>query len=275
MSYALARNGSKIMLHASRRRSPANRRRNNGALAPSSRVRRFLAALAGMAFLAGMAVLLYSGYRALTTSSYFNITQIDVSGAKRMSRQEILSWAQVTEGMNALALNMAAVQSRLSAAPWVQTVTLRRELPGTLAVDITEKHPFFWVQQGETMYYADASGRPIAPVSKEQFDSRPVLVLEPGAGEAQTLLPRLAQLLDSGGLPFGLEHLAWVRCAASGDLEMYLDGPRLSLRLPADQFDTQLARFNAVLTDLRVRGENDRLAAVTAGDDRVWVRLHS
>lgn len=275
MSYALARKGSKTMLRSSRRRSPSNRRRDGGALALPRGARRFLAALAGMAFLTGMAVLLYGSYRMLTTSSYFGITQIDVDGANRMSRQEILSRAQVSEGMNALALNMAAVQSRLSAAPWVQTVTLRRELPGTLTVDVTEKQPSFWVQQGETMYYADAAGRPIAPVAEDHFTSRPVLVVEPGADDARALLPRLTQLLTTGGLPFGLEHLAWVRCTASGDVEMYLDGPRLTLRLPADRFDTHLARLNTVLTDLKARGENDRVAAVTAGDDRVWVRLRS
>ncbi|MGE4551461.1 MAG: cell division protein FtsQ/DivIB [Desulfovibrionaceae bacterium] len=265
------------MLRDGRRRAPSNRRRGGGgsALALPRGVRRFLAALAGLAFLAGMAVVLYGGYRLLTTSPYFSLREIDVTGAERMSRAEVLSRAQVNEGMNALALNMTAVQSRLSAAPWVQSVTLRRSLPDTLTLAVTEKAPFFWVQQGETMYYADADGRAIAPVTGAGFVSRPVLMVEPGAEAARALLPRLARMLASGGLPFGLEHLAWVRCAASGDVEMYLDGPHLTLRLPVDGFDTHLARMKTVLADLKANGEDDRIAAITAGDDRVWVRLRS
>jgi hypothetical protein len=49
------------------------------------------------------------------------------------------------------------------------------------------------------------------------------------------------------------------------------------LSLPAEHFDASLARLDAVLGDLKARGELERASAITVATahspDRVWVEL--
>jgi hypothetical protein len=67
-------------------------------------------------------------------------------------------------GRNLLRLPLAEVRLRLAANPWVAAVEVAKELPDRLRVSVAERRPALLLRLGEELLYADAAGRPIAPV---------------------------------------------------------------------------------------------------------------
>ena len=59
-------------------------------------------------------------------------------------------------GLNCLNMNVGEVKNRLDRNPWIESVTVRRELPDRLLIDVREKVPAFWMRQGDGLYFADA-----------------------------------------------------------------------------------------------------------------------
>jgi len=75
-------------------------------------------------------------------------------------------------GRNLLRLPLAEVRLRLAANPWIAAAEVAKELPDRLRVTVAERRPAVLLRSGgallqgdaEALVYADASGRPIAPV---------------------------------------------------------------------------------------------------------------
>lgn len=220
--------------------------------------------------------LLY-GYRFVTTHAYFGLTEIAVTGNERLPYGDVLAAAEVKLGQNCLEVNVGGVEARLSGSPWIKAASVRRELPNRLVIHVEERQPSFWVRQGERMHYADALGNVITQVQPGEFASLPVLELDPEAGAASRAallaLPRIVERMNRLDLPFGLGQMAWIRVVEPGELELFLDGPRLALRFSLDGFETQLTRLSQVWKDLLRRDELAKVAAISAREGRVWVEM--
>ena len=266
------------------RNRPANRAKNrpNVRLSPEGRVvkkpaglgralRRGMLWLTGLGLLALLAAGLYAAYRTVTSHPYFDLENVQVTGLDRLTRDDLLASAGLEDGGNLLGLNLAQVEAALAANPWVAEVAVRRELPDQLFITVHEREPVYWVATGQAMAYADVEGRAIASVKNQGFTPLPQAVVEPGADRYRPLLGRVAGLLTAGGLPFVPGEVAWVRLTADGRVEVFADGRGLMVSLPAEDFDTGLARLEAVLGDLRARGEMARVSSITVRTDRAWV----
>lgn len=234
-------------------------------------LKRMLLWTTGLGLLALFGAGLFAAYNTVTSHPFFALKDIEVSGLDRMTRDQLLEAAGIEEGVNLLGLNLGKVEASLAAIPWVDQVVVRRDLPDQLFITVHEKAPVFWVATGEAMAYADIQGRAIGPVTGDRFTPLPQVVVEPGADRYRPLLARVSSLLATGDLLFVPGEVAWIRLSAGGRVEVYADGRGLLVSLPADDFDTGLARLNAVLKDLRTRGEMARVSAITVRTDRVWV----
>jgi cell division septal protein FtsQ len=67
-------------------------------------------------------------------------------------------------GRNLLRLQLAEVRQRLAVNPWIAAVDVAKQLPDRLRVSIAERRPAVLLRRGQALLYADAAGRPIAPV---------------------------------------------------------------------------------------------------------------
>lgn len=125
------------------------------------------------AWLLGMAAL-YGGYVVLFRQDLFPLKQVVVEGnLQHLNGDHIRKLAQVQEGINLFRINMFEVQQRLSREPWVAEVTVRRKLPGTLWLFVTERKPVA-LMVDEGMQYMDAMGATF-PVSTGAIEEVPVL----------------------------------------------------------------------------------------------------
>lgn len=214
---------------------------------------------------------LLAGYRWLTTINYFALQQATVSGCSRLSEDHIKEVAGLSPGVNVLALSMDRMREALADEPWVESVVIRRMLPGTIAVDITEKKPSYLVQYNGTLYYADKGGRIIDKVAPGQFVSLPQLEVEAGMEKHLSLLADLRQAIADHRVPFELGQIAWLRLSWANGLEIRLMDSGIMLCLGSRAWQRNLSRMNLVWSDLRRRGELNSVALITAEGDKVWV----
>lgn len=215
------------------------------------------------------------GYRYMTQHEYFALKKLEVSGNKRLANVEVLSAAGVALGQNTLELNMRDVETGLLANPWVERALVKRVLPSTFRITIFERMPRYWRRKGEQLYYTDAQGRTIAPVTAHQFSSMPLLLGQESEGVEGKLFERLPQLtvsLSKRPLPFAVEQASWIRTTQAGEIELHFDEAGITLGLGTNDLDGNIRRLSLVYQDLTRRGELERVKALRAHGRRVWVQ---
>jgi cell division protein FtsQ len=216
------------------------------------------------------AALIY-GYRFVTTTPALGLTEITVSGNMRLTYGQVLEIAGLRLGQNSLGVNVSRVESSLSRNPWVEFITVRRELPDKLFITMVERQPSFWVRQDGQLFFADAKGVPITQLSPGDSASLPLLEIAPELADQRKVLEAMVARMNQQDLPFALGQMAWVKFTDSGQVEMYLDALRIRVRAEISDWDTHFNRIETVWRDLKLRGEAGQVAAIEASGGKVWV----
>lgn len=221
--------------------------------------------------LGGVALGLLYGYRSLTSGAYFALKTLEIQGNSRLNSREILETADLIDGANTLALSIDDVEAALSAHPWVEQVSVKRVLPGTLIIKIRERVPAFWMLHEGSLQYADARGRIIGPVRAGHFASLPTLEVEAGAAETAEALPDLVRSLHEARLLQGLGAMTMLRLSSDRSVELYVEGARLKLCLGLEEWLANLRRMDLTLKDLQRRDELAGIREIRAQGSSVWV----
>ncbi len=211
------------------------------------------------------------GYRLVTTTPALGLTEISVTGNQRLAYGQVLEIAGLRLGQNSLGVNVTRVEASLSQNPWVEFVTVRRELPDRLFITLVERQPSFWVRQEGQLYFADAEGRIITQLSPGDSASLPMLEVAQEMGDKSADLAAMVARMNKADLPFALGQMAWVKLTESGQVEMYLDAPRIRVRAELSDWQTHFGRIETVWRDLKLRGETPFVAAIEASGGKVWV----
>jgi cell division protein FtsQ len=106
-------------------------------------------------------VLAYGGYRGVTliaAASSLQIGHMVVRGHERLSTGEVLALVEGLRGQNILAVDLDEWQRKLLSSPWVESATIRRVLPSTVEISITERRPIGIGRLGTAIYLVDARG---------------------------------------------------------------------------------------------------------------------
>ncbi|MBV9957460.1 MAG: FtsQ-type POTRA domain-containing protein [Acidobacteria bacterium] len=99
-----------------------------------------LAAKALLAIMVG--VLLFAGYRAAASASFFEARAIDISGTSRVNAGELKSLVQdAVAGKGVWRADLSVISAKLEKHPWVRTAVVSRVLPDGLRIRITERVP--------------------------------------------------------------------------------------------------------------------------------------
>jgi cell division protein FtsQ len=86
------------------------------------------------------------------------VRKVIVRGNVRLSSGEVIALLGPVRGGSILTADLAASRLRLKASPWVADVGLRRVLPSTLEVLISERVPLGICRIGAELYLIDAHG---------------------------------------------------------------------------------------------------------------------
>jgi cell division septal protein FtsQ len=140
----------------------------------------------------GAAVLVvgYAGYRGTTLvvhASGLQVRRIAVHGNVRISSGEVQAIVDGLRGSSILTADLATYRRRLLQSSWVSNVALRRVLPSTIEVFVSERTPIGLCRLGTTLYLVDATGTLIDEFGPQyaEFDLPIVdgLVRTPSSGQ--------------------------------------------------------------------------------------------
>lgn len=96
-------------------------------------------------------------YRYMVTSEHFTLRELVIEGNKRLDNEEVRALANISEGLNLLALDELIVKADIEQHPWVRRADVNVELPERLRIRITEREAAALVALG-AMYFADDRG---------------------------------------------------------------------------------------------------------------------
>jgi len=139
-----------------------------------------------------IAVLLvfYAGFRATNLvlhASALQVRRIAVHGNVRISSGEVQAIVDGLRGASILTADLPRYRRRLLKSPWVADVALRRVLPSTIEVFVSERRPMGLCRLGHDLYLVDARGTIIDQYGPQyaEFDLPIIdgLVRPPSSGE--------------------------------------------------------------------------------------------
>ena len=91
-------------------------------------------------------------------SSVFDVTDVEVDGASAETLPAVRTAAQVAPGASLLWLDTADLDARVQTIPRVATVDVRRSLPHTVTVTVTEREPVAAMPLGAGVALVDGTG---------------------------------------------------------------------------------------------------------------------
>jgi cell division protein FtsQ len=109
-----------------------------------------------LAILVGYAT--YQGVGLIAAAPSLEIGHMVVRGHERLSTGEVLALVEGLRGENILAVSLDEWQQKLMSSPWVESATIRRVLPSTVEINVTERRPMGIGRIGMAMYLVDNKG---------------------------------------------------------------------------------------------------------------------
>jgi cell division septal protein FtsQ len=111
--------------------------------------------------LLAVALVAVAGYRMARLaydSSLFRVRQVRVHGNVRVSPGEVQAIVGELKGAHILTADLARSRAALLESPWLAEAALRRVLPSTIDVYVSERRPFGICRQASQLYLVAADG---------------------------------------------------------------------------------------------------------------------
>jgi cell division protein FtsQ len=220
----------------------------------------------GFLTLAGFCVGLVVLYHQLLTCSTFcikDINNIEIEGARRLSRSVLLEQAGLKPGINLLAVRPTQVERALLSHPWIARAELSRKWPDHLHLKIQERDPVALVQIGEELLYMDRQGMLFKPLSPGDPHNFPVITgLTPEqfrhtAGdmpEAVAQAFQLMEVLKKNPPPLNLENISEIHTDLERGFTLYANGLGVALDIGFRDYPDKLQKFARLWPYLAQKG---------------------
>ncbi|MEO8213816.1 MAG: FtsQ-type POTRA domain-containing protein [Myxococcales bacterium] len=232
--------------------------------------------------------------RHVVASPRFALREVQVGPTVHVSRDELVALSTVELGDRLLALDTDVIAARLTRQPWITTARVRRQLPATLVIEVTERRAAAVAVIGG-LYLLDEQGHPFKHATLEEADGQVVLTglsrAEyaglPGASEAafREALALLAEYqhpdsLASArhgamGMGGGRPPLSEIHIDPRTGFSLFFYEGGAEIRLGRGQISDKLARLDEILAEFGPRGISALRVVHLDGPagDRVPIRL--
>ncbi|MGZ6235746.1 MAG: cell division protein FtsQ/DivIB [Syntrophales bacterium] len=209
--------------------------------------------LLGIISIVGACMIL--GYNFTVSSPYFEIKDIVVRGCKELTEKEILSSAAIKPSQNLLAINLGTIARRIESNPWVKEVSIGREFPNRLIIDLQERTAVALVKRDNGFNLLDLDGVAFKKLEKNDEVDIPVLNVYYSEDNDSALFTKSLELLrylsTSNEFPT-IRNIAEIHGNEVFGLSLFTDSG-LCIRLGFDSYENKLKRLNTVMADLERR----------------------
>jgi cell division protein FtsQ len=229
-----------------------------------------------------VALALYGAYRGahlVLSAEALQVTRITISGNVRLSKGEVVALMDGLRGQSMVTADLESWRQKLMASPWVGSAAMRRVLPGTIAVAISERQPMGIGRLGDGLYLIDEQGTIIDEFGPNhaEFD---LPIIDGLAGPPRDGSPLIdetraalaARLLFSlEARPDLSERVSQVDVRDVRDAVVILKNDSALVRLGDDQFVERLQSYLDLAPALRERVANIDYVDLRF-DDRIYVK---
>jgi len=105
-----------------------------------------------------LVALVVTGIWVVFVSSFLTVQQVQVQGDSLLTRQQVLSAADVPDGAHLVELDLGAIRARVGALAPVRRVDVSRAWPHGVLIKVTERTPVAVVEIGGRFHAMDAEG---------------------------------------------------------------------------------------------------------------------
>ena len=263
--------------------APSDRRFRRAHVTPARKRRWFAWSWwkTGRAALA-LALLLYVGYRVtrdVLNAEALTITRIAVSGNSRLSKGEVVALLDGIAGTNMLTVDLESWREKLLSSPWVADAAVRRVLPGTVNVVISERQPMGIGRVNDDLYLIDDRGGIIDQYGPNyaEFDLPVIDGLTAAPRDNGPLIDESRAALATRVLtalqarPALAKRVSEIDVSDVRDAVLILKGDTALVRVGSEQFAERLQSYLDLAPALR-----ERVASIDyvdlRFDERVYVR---
>jgi cell division protein FtsQ len=250
---------------------PARRKRTMAGLARPLLI--WAACLGGLAF---------GVYRTSIVAAHAHMLQVEkitVRGNERLSKGEVLAVLNGLRGESLVWTDLDHWRKRLMASPWVRDAALRRSLPSTVEVVVSERQPIGVGRINGDMYLVDERGVIIDQYGPQYADlDLPIIdgLSAAQAGGASLTDEGRADLAARviaavGSKPSIARRLSQVDVSDLHNASVILSGDSAIIELGEDQFLARLQAYLDLAPTLRERVSDIDYVDLRF-DDRIYVR---
>ena len=201
------------------------------------------------------------GAHAVLTSRWFTVRQIAVHGTNRLTSSDIEALVGDLRHDNILLADLGRYQRRLLGSPWIGDVTLRRELPSTVVIDITERVPLVFAHLGDRLFLVDRTGAIIDERGPRYRDlDLPVVdgLAAPRATPGSSVDPWRVYLVERflsalSAVPALRTRVSQIDVSDPHDITVLLEGDPTVVRVGDEHFVDRLQRYLALAPTLRAK----------------------
>ncbi|CAN5640057.1 hypothetical protein BH24ACI4_BH24ACI4_03390 [soil metagenome] len=189
------------------------------------------------------------------------VDRIAVHGNVKLSNGQIQALMDDIRGTNIFLADLAGAKHRLTAAPWIRDVGLRRVLPSTVEVFVSERRPVGLCRLGDQLYLIDETGTIIDQFGPQyaEFDLPIIDGLVPGPGGRKGTIDRrrvelAARVISAIGRNRDVAaRLSQVDVTNLHDAVVLLENDQALLHLGTDQFLERVQSYLELSSALRER----------------------
>jgi cell division protein FtsQ len=262
--------------------APADRRFRRAHVKPARRKHQWRALVKPLVRYGLVAIAVTFGiYRASSVAAYAHVLQVDrivVRGNDRLSRGEVLAVLNGLRGQSVIWTNLDEWRRRLLASPWVRDAALRRSLPSTIEVIVSERQPIGIGRMNGDMYLVDDRGVVIDQYGPQYADlDLPIIdgLAARSAGGSLTDEPRAefaARVITALKVkPDVAKRLSQIDVSDLHNASVILNGDAAIVELGEDQFLQRLQSYLDLAAALHERVADIDYVDLRF-DDRIYVR---
>ena len=223
-----------------------------------------------------------SAYRHATTSDYFEVRDVSIDGAQRLSDEDVEKAGGIEEGMNIFSLDVSNIARKLKSHPWICSASVAKKLPRTLTMEIEECKPEMIVLF-DVPYLVDDSGEifkrwtlgdPVSMAVLSGLDRERLFTDEEGTREVVKSAISLARRYRSSGLE-RTAPLSEIHWEVDGGFSMTVGRDPFYIRFGKGPYRAKLKRLSTLLSRMRRDGERPAIVFFDneVRPDRVTVKV--
>jgi cell division protein FtsQ len=198
-------------------------------------------------------LLVGAGGYLLTHGEAFALQRVVVEGNRHLDRYEVVGLMGLKGGENLVTMDLEDLYERLQDSPWLLSVQLRKDLPGTLIVRVAEAEPHAVLRTPLSWFLMGRDGVLLEEISGPSEHFLPVIEhVRAEGGEAMDAALELAGVLKAELGRFGQGPVV-IHGLLQGAEELMVRLGDVDVKVGVGDYEAKLARLLELSDEIRRR----------------------